>query len=69
MERALVIGHNPSIGDLASMLVNGGAKEGINSMTRKLPTAALAIFSLNISWSNVGPACAMLDRFVTPRDF
>ena len=69
VERILLIGHNPGISDLASMLVNGGAKEGISSMTRKFPTAALAIFSLSISWSDVGPACATLDLFVTPRDF
>ena len=31
VERVLLIVHKPSIGDLASMMVNGGARERINS--------------------------------------
>jgi phosphohistidine phosphatase len=69
VEQVLVIGHNPSNSDLASMIVNGGAREGVNSMTKKFPTAALAIFNLGISWSGVDPDCATLDRLITASDF
>ncbi len=38
-------------------------------MTKKFPTAALAILNLGISWSGVGPDCATLDRLITASDF
>ena len=66
IERALLIGHNPSIGDLASTLAGDRESKEISSMGNKFPTAALAIFEFNSFWSELDPTCAAFVRFVTP---
>ena len=66
IERALLIGHNPSISDLASTLAGDRESKEISSMGNKFPTAALAVFEFNNLWSELDSTCATFVRFVTP---
>ena len=60
----LVIGHNPGLEDLVSMLIgdNGALGEGF-------PTAAVADFGLSIpTWKELDSGRGQLHAFVTPRN-
>jgi len=58
---ALVIGHNPGMEDTVRLLTG----EAIGS---KFPTGALATLESGSGWAALGPRCASLRRFVTPKD-
>ena len=60
---AVLIGHNPCWHEAALWLAGGSAPD---SLRRKFPTAALAVFTLTAPWASVGPAAARLECFVTP---
>jgi phosphohistidine phosphatase len=65
----LLIGHNPGMHALALMLLGKGDEKSVAHLTKKFPTAALAIFSFpRETWSDIGPASGHLEAFVTPRD-
>ena len=70
--RTLLIGHNPTIEDLAHKLQDHGIRGNSRAaadLSAKFPTAALAILSLDCSdWSDVQPGCGHLTHFVKPRD-
>ena len=57
----LLVGHNPAIQDTAVAL--GG---GANRLPSGFPTAALAIFDFDGSWSDLAPGAARLVDFITP---
>lgn len=66
--RLLVIGHNPSLEQLALSLAGTGDDTGISDMTRKFPTAALAILEFDAdTWNSVASGAGRLVRFTTPR--
>ncbi len=60
---AVVIGHNPCWHETALWLAGVSAPE---SLRRKFPTAALAVFTLTAPWVSAAPAAARLECFVTP---
>jgi len=62
---AMVIGHNPGIGELAVDLAGSG--EALDEMRAKFPTAALATLEWEGSWSALAPGAAALVDFVTPK--
>ena len=64
---ALLIGHNPGIGDLAVMLAGHGDRAARAAMAAKFPTAALADLAIDRSWSAVAAGAATLEEFWTPR--
>jgi phosphohistidine phosphatase len=64
---ALLIAHNPGIGDLAVMLAGPGDRGGRAAMALKFPTAALARFIIEEEWSAIAPGAATLEEFWTPR--
>ena len=68
----LLIGHNPGLQDLATLLIGRNAiKSGRGlgqSLAKKFPTCALAEFALTCPWSQVATGAGTLERFVTPRD-
>lgn len=65
----LVVGHNPGLEELASLLAApGNAPEALEAMRRKFPTAALARLSCPGEWADLGPGGAALTDFLTPRD-
>jgi phosphohistidine phosphatase len=64
-----VVGHNPSIGQLAYDLEDG---EGPSTARRDLeagfPTGTVAVFTLTTPFRELGPGTATLTDFRTPRD-
>lgn len=64
---AMVIGHNPAMQRLAWLLARAG--NGLSALTRKYPTAALAVLEADVaSWPELARGCAQLSDFVRPRD-
>ncbi|HJU98672.1 MAG TPA: histidine phosphatase family protein [Jiangellaceae bacterium] len=57
----LLVGHNPGIGRLASVLDEAGQP------VREFPTSALAVFDVDGDWSAVDPGTARLVAFAVPR--
>ncbi len=65
----MVIGHNPNCEILASLLCASGEPDAIETMNRKFPTGALAVFNLAIDdWKQAKPGCGHLQAFVIPRE-
>jgi phosphohistidine phosphatase len=64
---ALLIGHNPGIGDLAVILTGHGDPAARSALSAKFPTAALAHLAVDQQWPEVGPGSATLEDFWTPR--
>jgi phosphohistidine phosphatase len=68
----LLIGHNPGLQDLATLLIGRNALKsgkGLGQrLAEKFPTCALAGFTLACRWSQIDEAVGTLTRFVTPRD-
>lgn len=66
--RAMVVGHNPGLQDLAGMLVADGEGRALDAMQEKFPTAALAVIRLDTrSWADVRAGAGHLVEFVTPK--
>ena len=66
--KLLVVGHNPSLHELALQLVAAGNIEAREQLREKLPTSGLVVMDLPIDdWPLVRPHAARLERFVTPR--
>lgn len=64
----LVIGHNPSIHDLAVQLIATGEVEAREQVTEKLPTSGLVVIDLAFDdWSQLHPHAGRLERFISPR--
>jgi phosphohistidine phosphatase len=61
----VVIGHNPTMASLAELVDDGeGDAEAITGMvTRGFPTAAVAVFTVECEWADLGPGRARLDAF------
>jgi len=69
VNEVLVIGHNPSLHELASELANDGDDAAIARLRHKFPTAALATFAWRQdSWSSLKRTQAVLHSFTRPRD-
>ncbi|HUL87532.1 MAG TPA: histidine phosphatase family protein [Pseudolabrys sp.] len=64
----LVIGHNPGLHELATMLIASGDIEARERLREKLPTSGLVIIDFAFDdWGKLHPHCGRLERFVTPR--
>ncbi len=64
----LVIGHNPGMHDLATLLIASGDVDARERLNEGLPTAGLAIIDFaSGSWAKLHPQGGRLERFVTPR--
>jgi phosphohistidine phosphatase len=64
---AMLVGHNPGIGELANLLAGSGGDRA--RMSAKFPTCALAMLDFSIErWADAAPGAACLVRFVTPGD-
>ncbi len=67
----MLIGHNPSIQELALILANEGGRQQptARALAEKFPTGALAAFTIpSDEWSELGRCPAHLEDFVAPRD-
>ena len=64
----LLVGHNPSLADLASLLIASGDVGIRQRLIEKFPTAALAVIDFPLDdWSKIHPRSGRLDRFVPPK--
>jgi phosphohistidine phosphatase len=62
-----VVGHNPSIGELAAALDDGqGSAEARNAVDSGFPTGGVAVFVLPTSFAEIEPGAATLDDFTVP---
>jgi phosphohistidine phosphatase len=63
----LVIGHNPSLQELAAMLVASGDVETREQLSEGFPTSALAVIGFAFDdWSRLHPNGGRLEHFVAP---
>jgi phosphohistidine phosphatase len=64
----IVVGHNPSLHDLATKLVTTGDVEAREQLNEKLPTSGLVVVDLPFDdWSLLRGHAGCLERFVSPR--
>jgi phosphohistidine phosphatase len=64
----LLVGHNPALAELASLLMAAGDVEARQRLIEKFPTAALAVIDFPVDdWGKLHPKAGRLDRFVIPR--
>ncbi len=69
LERAMVVGHNPGLAQLANELAEDGASgDALAALRTKYPTAGLATFEISGVWAELCPTSARLIRFLTPKD-
>ncbi|MBD0292618.1 MAG: histidine phosphatase family protein [Jiangellaceae bacterium] len=61
VDSAMVVGHNPSIEELARQLAGDGADLG------EMPTCAVVVFQVDGDWGSAGPGIARLTASAAPR--
>ena len=65
----MLVGHNPSIEELARRLIASGDKRLRAKLESKFPTAALAVIRFNQSaWAQLTEGSGTLIHFIRPRD-
>jgi phosphohistidine phosphatase len=65
---AMVIGHNPGMEDLATMLAARGVDGALDRMSMKFPTGALARLRVPGTWRALAAGDATLVAYVVPRE-
>jgi len=64
----LVIGHNPSLQELAAMLIASGDVDARRRLKEEFPTAAVAVITFAVEdWRGVHPHGGRLEHFVGPK--
>lgn len=63
-----VVGHNPSMQELAVQLAGDDTARGAADLAETYPTCAVAVFAVDGDWADVGPSTASLSAFEVPRD-
>jgi phosphohistidine phosphatase len=64
----LVVGHNPSLHNVAMQLIASGDAAAREQLSEKLPTSGLVVIDLPFDdWSLIHPHAGHLERFVSPR--
>ncbi len=63
----ILVGHNPSLHDLAQELTGYGDRYALARLREHMPTAGLAVFDCDIDhWSDLAVRSARLERFRAP---
>lgn len=66
---AIIVGHNPSIGELAVILAGTGSDpHAVALVEEKFPTAALAKLDFDGNWRDLAPGKARLTDCLRPKD-
>ena len=64
----MIVGHNPTLHEVALMLIATGDIDARESLREKLPTAGLVVIDFAFDdWSKLHPQSGRLERFVTPK--
>lgn len=66
--RVLVIGHNPTLHQVAFMLSGSGEEAALNRLTTGFPPCGLVELQFADGWTSARPGSGFLARFVTPED-
>jgi phosphohistidine phosphatase len=68
VESVLLVGHNPTMEDLALALAGTGDERSLREMALKYPTGALAVLDFEASvWEEVKVGAGHLREFVRPK--
>jgi phosphohistidine phosphatase len=68
-ETVMLVGHNPGLGSLASLLAGSGDAKALANLHGKFPTAAIAILGFDVGeWDALAPGNGRLLAFMRPRD-
>jgi phosphohistidine phosphatase len=68
-EAVMLVGHNPGMGNLASLLAGSGDAKALGNLHSKFPTAAIAVLGFNVArWTDLAPESGILLAFQRPRD-
>lgn len=61
----VVIGHNPTMASVAELIDDGDGDEDATTglVTRGFPTSALAVFTVECTWADLGPGTGRLEAF------
>ena len=62
-----LVGHNPSMEELAVTLDDGGGSASRDELRKGFPTSGVAVLAIPSDWADVGPATATLEHFAVPR--
>ena len=63
-----LLGHNPSIADLADVLDDGDGEAGLRAeLARKYPTSGVGVFELPCEWEQIDSGSGRLVGFAAPR--
>jgi phosphohistidine phosphatase len=63
-----LVGHNPSIAELADILDDGRGDAGARGeLNRGYPTSGVAVFTVHTTWEQLEPSSATLTQFGAPR--
>jgi phosphohistidine phosphatase len=64
----VLVGHNPSMAELAFELDDGSGDEAARAeLDRSYPTSGVACFDVPVKWERLGPGGATVTAFATPR--
>ena len=64
----LLVGHNPGLQDLSTLLIASGDLDDRERLHEKLPAGGLVVIDFPIAdWSKLHPRSGRLERFVVPR--
>jgi phosphohistidine phosphatase len=65
----MTIGHNPTMQELAILLIGSGNPALRDDITEKFPTAALAVIDFDVKrWTDVEPGSGRIVAFFRPRE-
>lgn len=69
VHNVLVIGHAPTIPELADLLTDPEAsdKAAVKALRSSFPSGCLAVLTLEAPWADLAPASATLSEVTTPR--
>lgn len=64
----MVVGHNPTMHELATLLIAAGDIDQRVNLHQKLPTGGLVVIDFPVdSWNDIQIHSGRLDRFISPR--
>jgi len=64
----ILVGHNPSMAELAFTLDDGSGDQAARTeMARNYPTSAIAVFAIGAEWTALRGGAGRLVRFAVPR--
>jgi phosphohistidine phosphatase len=66
---ALVVGHNPGLGNFANWLAGSGEADQLAKLRKKFPTGGIAVLQFDVEdWVEIGGEGGRLVAFMRPRD-